>query len=129
MIVVLRASGSNLDLDACLTWLPSGRVEAAWRSGEVRRGKAALDSGFNLLLADDDHADQALAAAQRELEGIQEKVKLLARAGVGISVDIGLEVSSTVPRSVSLSQDFIRAVMESGVKLVISAYPCSDDDE
>jgi hypothetical protein len=109
--------------------LPAARLDGVWRSGDLRGGKPVPTPGFNLLLADAEDTSQALSLAQRELSVIKDQVRRLVDDGSSASVDIGVDIFQDAPRSVSLDEHFMRCVMESGAKLVFSAYPCSDEDE
>jgi hypothetical protein len=127
--IMLRALGRNLDVDACLTWLPAARLDAVWRQADLRAGKPAETGGFNLLLGEADDKKEALMAAERQLSLLKEDVKKLVDAGNRASVDIGLYVFQNAPQSITLEADFLLCVTEAGASLVFSAYPCSDDDD
>jgi hypothetical protein len=128
MIAVLRAASDRLDLDACLRWIPPERLEASWRVGDMRAGRAAKEAGFNVLLADAEDRDTAMAEAAATLAILMPHVQALVRAGVGVAVDVGLNVYGHAPAFLPVSQAFLARVVESGVQLEFSAYPCSDEE-
>jgi len=128
MIAVLRASSSRLDIDACREWIPTGRLEASWRVGEMRAGRAAKEAGFNVLLADDDDRETALTDAAATLAILMPHIQALVRAGVSMAVDLGVYVCSGAPAFLEVPQPLLALIVESGVQLEFSAYPSSVDD-
>jgi hypothetical protein len=124
MLVVLRVASERLDLDQCLQWLPAELLEASWRPGE-RRGD--LTSGFNLLLAEGGEA--ALVDALRELRRIAAPLRSLVGSGIGVELDVGVEVGVAAPRSVLVPTALMEEMNAIGVELRVTAYPCSDVKE
>lgn len=128
MIAMLRAASPALDLEACLRWLPAERLDASWRVGDASAGKRRQTAGFNLLLSEAEDAAVAVAGAQHVLSSLAKQVKALVDGGVGVSVDIGIDVYGIGPKSVALSSGFLLLIAETGAELVFSAYPCSTEE-
>ena len=128
MLAILRIGGPALDVDESLRWLPSERVEAVWRRGEVHgsRGTPSATSGCNVRLADDEDVATCLRAAGDVLSRLAPPLRSLRAQGVGFEVDLSLEVGPVSPRSCRLPADFLNVMVEIGAELMVSAYPCSD---
>ena len=126
MAIVLRASSPVLDLDACLRWIPSRIVEAAWRVGDIRLGRSPeRTAGFNLLIAESTGA-ATIGAAHTELLGLAPHLLALSEAGIPLTLDCALEVGPIAPKSLTLGPSFLQLLVEIGIELSVSAYPCED---
>jgi len=130
MTAVLRVSGPNLDLDACLGWLAEDRLEQAWRSGEIdRRGRVNSDSGFCLLLSDSEEKSQVVQEAAKEFARVAEQVGVLIRDGASGEIDFALFVYAAQMASIALEPTVLQEIGRYGVAIVVSAYPCAEEDE
>ena len=128
--VVLRVSGEQLDLDACLALIPTGMLEATWRVGErVSRTRVCTTNGFNLLLADESTASKAVETAAKVFSAIESQIRLFADAGGTAVMDFALYVKCVCPQSITFPCDLLRAVADLGVELEVSAYPCSSEEQ
>jgi hypothetical protein len=130
MSIVLRVYGPELDLDACLKWLPRPRVEKTWKVGDAgRRGKAQDTNGLHLLLAEGGDLSQALNDAVRVLSSLKDQIRSLVDAGNTADVEVAVFVYPPVPRTIGFDEAFLLNVIEAGARLEVSAYPRSRDDE
>jgi hypothetical protein len=130
VIVVLRVQGPQLDLDQCLKWIPETSIEAQWRVGSKRiGGKVNTTSGFTLLLGEGENHRRALEAAIAAFHRVAARVAELIQSGASAEVDCGLMVTAGGSQSVEFAPEFLRALEQAGVSLVVSAYPCSDSDD
>jgi hypothetical protein len=88
---VLRVSHAQLDLDACLTWLPSNQLDRVWRAGEsFRRGKVHDTSGFSVMLVEGLARGSVVQDAVNVFLKLEEPVADLVRGGAAAEVDFGL---------------------------------------
>lgn len=129
MLAVLRVSGPGIDIDECLRWLPEERLEHVWRVGEqeLQGGKNA-DSGFNLLLTESEHVQDGIREAADVFQEMSPRVRELIRDGASADVDFGLFVGAMEMCSIAVPASFLAMLSESGVGLVVSAYPVDDGD-
>ena len=129
MLVVLRVSGKALDLEACLAWLPRDAVQNTWRIGEQdARGRVSSTSGFTLTFGETDDADKALAHTQSQLLSFAPELQRVVRDDSSAAVDIALFIAGAAPKSVRFSPQFMNLLVELGVELHVTAYPCSDEE-
>ena len=127
MNIVLRAASASLDADACLTWIPRRLLSHVWRIGDHDRLKGvATTGGFTLGLADDDDTGQALQDAHHNLQLVAEGITRLVAEGVNVEIDVALFVTGTRPKTLTVPQALLAELAAMGVRLVVSAYPCSD---
>jgi hypothetical protein len=127
--VVLRVSQEQLDLDACMTWLPSSRIDRVWRAGERHRRGVHDRSGFSVSLAEGPARGSVVQDAVDAFLELAEPVAELVRGGADAEVDFGLFVTSGGSLSLSFAPAAAAVFERAGVTLVVSAYPTSDDDE
>lgn len=130
MSAVLRVSGPRIDIDECLRWLPQGRVEAVWRAGETGlRGRKIAESGFNLLLAESEDVREGLREAADVFLKMAPQIRELIREGASADVDFALFVGAMEMRSIAVPPSLLAMLPESGVGLVVSAYPVEEGDD
>jgi len=129
--LVLRAAGPGFDLDAFLRRHPDVVTEATWHVGDVRipGRRAAQTSGFNLCLADNDDDVAAVGIARVALDRLTLALEDLRELGIPATVDLGLFVGAEFSRNLRLPPLFLKRLVELGLDLEISAYPCDDDDD
>jgi hypothetical protein len=127
MAIVLRASSSQLDLQASFRWLPADRIEAVWRVGDLRGSRLESTNGFSVRLSASEDTRTSLAEALSVFSGIATHVKELSAAGAALEVDVALYVTASMPQSVELRGDFLAALLEANVRLLVTGYPCSDE--
>lgn len=129
MTAVVRVSGATLDLESCLKWIPARMLENSWRPGERAspRRQPAIDAGFTLLPSDREDSAACQEEAMAELTSLASHIKQLAQSGAAIEVDFALNVGPARSKSIGFTQDFLRLVGEVGARLIVSAYPCSDE--
>ena len=132
MMIVLRVGSPELDLDACLAWIPPQALQRSWRAGDLRPGgKRSPRTGFNLLLAHTDDTGRALLLAEKRFEALAPHLEALVKSGAGVEVDIGIAVAD-LPRSVRVPKEFTAKMARVGAEVVVTAYPSldeSDEDE
>src|SRR5688500_5350167 len=108
MDIVLRVGSSTLDIDACLTWIPTDALLRSWRVGDRRTvGPPYSSNGLNLLLSEDDEAKVAVQRAHLVFAGLAPHLGALARVGVEMEIDIALMVGE-LPLSVRIPTEFLR---------------------
>jgi len=129
--VVLRVSHARLDLDACLTWLPSSRLDRVWRAGErYLRDKVHDTSGFSVLLAEGLARGSVVQDAVDAFLVLAEPIAELMRGGAAGEVDFGLLLDeSSGVLSLRLAPAAAAVFERAGVTLVVSAYPTSGDED
>lgn len=129
--VVLRVSHAQLDLDACLTWLPSSKLDRVWRIGERHlRDKVHDTSGFSVLLAEGLARGSVVQDAVDAFVELAQRVAELVRGGAACEVDFGLFVDgSSGALSLRLAPATAAVFERAGVTLVVSAYPTSGDED
>jgi len=129
-MAVLRVSGEGLDLDACLAWIPAGMLGLTWRVGErfFRTGECTTN-GFNMVLADESSPSRAVETAAKVFTAFASRIRLPTEAGGSASMDFALYVTSGCPSSITFPSDLLRALVEHGVELAMSAYPCSCEED
>lgn len=130
MHIVLRAAGAVFDVDRCLVWLPPQMRPQVWHAGERDVLRRTLDtSGFSVSLAEDEHARTALKLAYENLDALSSNLEELIADGVDVWVDFGLFVYSSTPQTLAIPRQLLAKLVSLGVSVVVSAYPCSDDDD
>jgi hypothetical protein len=131
--VVLSVSHPQLDLDACLTWLPSSKLACVWRPGERDfRGKVIDTAGFNVELAEGMASGSVVQDAVAAFIELAERVAQLIRGGADAIVDFGLFPGvNDGPLSLTLAPDAAAVFERAGVTIVFKAYPpgLDEDDE
>jgi hypothetical protein len=126
--VVLRGAQAKLDLEACLTWLPSSRLDRVWRAGERHRRGIHDTSGFSVSLAEGLARGSVVQDAVHAFLELAEPVAELVLGGAEAEVDFGLFVTGGGSLSLSFAPAAAAVFERAGVTLVISAYPTSDDE-
>jgi hypothetical protein len=129
--VVLRVSHAQLDLDACLRWLPSSKLIRVWRSGEKHRRGDHEASGFAVDLAEGPARGSVVQDAVDAFLELAGPVAELVRGGAHAAVDFGLFLDARGGGSLCLSFAPVAAAVfeRAGVTLQISAYPTSGDGD
>lgn len=129
MTAVLRVGGL-IDIDKCLVALPQGRVEHVRRAGTLnRRGEVHTTSGFNFLLSEVEHAPELVKEAMETFSQVASQIDRLIRSGATAEVDFALFIRAGGSRSIRIDPSVLAAFAQHGVSVVVSAYPCSDEDE
>jgi hypothetical protein len=128
--VVLRVSHAQLDLDACLSWLPSSKITSVWRRGERdRRGKIIDTSGFNVDLAEGTAHGSVVQDAVAAFLELAEPVAELIRGGADATIDFGLFLDvNGGSMSLRLAPAAAAVFERAGVTMVFRAYPTSSDE-
>lgn len=127
--IVLRVDGENVPDCEREAWVPPELIDRVWRRGDPRLGaRAETTSGFSLCLADGGMATAAaVERATRILQELRDGVVELVAAGATAVVDLAVYVASDAPCSVAFPTAFMRAVVDCGASLEVSAYPTHDD--
>lgn len=126
MIAVLRAAAHGLDVDSCLSWIPTDLLDRTWRRGDRRPGgRIEETSGFTLLLAEVDSVPELVAIAKGAILRVEGPLRSLRKEGVAVEVDFGLDVLATHPVSLCLNLEFLAVAAEIGLDVRVSAYPCN----
>jgi hypothetical protein len=128
MDIVLRVSGTDASVEALLRHMPIVRIEASWKAGEVRLKRPAEEAGFNLLLSDANDPHVATAEAEPGLARLA--ASLSGRdSPVVAEIDVALYVYAMRMASVFLPLGLLKAALDAGIPIRVSAYPCSDEEE
>lgn len=121
--VVLRLYGEQLDVDACLAWLPAGKVAQVWRKGEIRRGKPSDSSGCNVVLAEGMTRESVVQDAARAFSELAEPISELVRSGAEALVDFGLYVEiGGEPFPLSLPPEVMALFARAAVTIEMQAH-------
>jgi hypothetical protein len=115
-------------LDQCLEWLPSSALQATWRVGERQRHRVATTSGFNLLLAEGDDAQQVVETAWAAFSKLAVSVGGLVRDGGEAELDFGVVMDPGDNRSLRLRPELLACVQQTGASIVVSAYAGWNDE-
>lgn len=130
-MAIFRAFGAAFDLARYLR--KSGlKPDASWRAGEPRsRGRAHVDTGFSVSVADEDSREALVAAIMQWLQANQPAIAALSGAGATAELDVGIGVGSSkqFTASVTLAPSALALLAELGVSYRVSAYPLSDGDD
>ena len=130
MCAVLRVCGPELDLDRCLGWIPTGALERAWRVGDrTGKGEASTTSGFVVVMSDTEDRQQLVKEALATFLRIAPKIRALVETGASADMDFGLMVGPVLPSALSFEPAFLRALEENKVRLLVTAYPTSEDED
>jgi NAD(P)-dependent dehydrogenase (short-subunit alcohol dehydrogenase family) len=132
MTCVLRASGTDFDVDAFVASFPIA-PDSIWRRGEPRfaqarpEGKRHDTSGLRILVSKADFSDLArqIADAVEFLRSHQDAIRALAaNAGVtSVLLDFGAEVSPPFWSSFMFSPELLSLAGSAGVAVCLSVYP------
>src|SRR5687768_13817082 len=126
MDAVLRVSGEDLDLEACLKSLPTERLQAVWRKGEESLiGRVRRTSGFNFLLSDASDVSRLEEELVLSLRQLEETLFPVLGKDACVEVDFAVFVTESGMGSLSLRSDTLRVLSQYGISLVVSAYPTS----
>jgi hypothetical protein len=128
-VVVLHVSGDALEPDRLLGTHPVPNT-TAFRKGEAAAfGRTHSLSGFQVDLGE---ASSKAALQQEVLAHLQEHSALYgeaAEAGAQMSLGIGLMVPAKEPRTVTLDRDVLAALLNAGITVHVTGYPCTDDED
>jgi hypothetical protein len=130
-LAVLRASGKSLEPTRFLA-AHSLVAEAVWRAGEPdRKGTRRSESGFNVLVSEETDRASFLREVGHFLEQRHAMLTALREESASVELDIGLTVGSEAQftASVELGPELLERLARSGVRLRVSAYPSSDDED
>lgn len=129
--VILRLRFDDDLFDLVMTWLPSDRVEAAWRRGERRNARAVHESsGANVFLSEREEIEAALAAALAFVQEERELFEDLREGGVEMGLDLGFCVGGQHwTRSARLTPAEAGLLAELRVTFEVSAYFAPEDSE
>ena len=132
MTCVLRASGTDFDVDACVASFPVS-PDSIWRRGEPRYPQSNPDgerhrtSGVRILVSKAHFSDlgRQIADAVEFLRSHQDAIRALAaNAGVtSVLLDFGAEVSPPFWSSFTFSPEMLSLAGSAGVALCLSVYP------
>lgn len=128
MLVMLRAASDELDFEPFLASIPRELVTARWRRGDTQppRKLPHTDSGFNLVLAEAERADEAISSAQRVLIQISAHLQAIGYKDGELEIDVSLTVEASTTSSVHLAPEFLDVARRCKLSVRVSAYPCSD---
>jgi hypothetical protein len=127
---VLRVSGPELDLDKCLKWIPHASLELSWRVGEKKRnGEIRTTSGFNLLLGDGKDSSKVVEDTMKAFRIVASPLGQVVRSGASAEIDFALYIQRFQDQSILLPPEFMILVAEHAVSVIISGYPCSDEED
>lgn len=132
MTCVLRASGTDFDVDACVASFPVA-PDSIWRRGEPRfsqmrpEGERHDTSGLRILVSKADFSDLArqIADAVEFLRSHQDAMRALA-ANAGVTsalLDFGAEVSPPFWSSFTFPPELLSLSGAAGVAVCLSVYP------
>ena len=124
---VLRASGSEFDVDAFLDGSPFEPC-AVWRRGEPRsRGKSPLEeSGFNLDVREGDFVGQIAGAIGFLRDHSSELHRLCEYPSVEVRLDFGVARRDVMVQCDYLPPALIRLAGSIGLGIELTQYPVSD---
>ncbi|MFZ2492794.1 MAG: hypothetical protein WA208_15035 [Thermoanaerobaculia bacterium] len=127
---VLRASGTNFDVDAFLRRSSGIRPDNVWHRGDAAlHGRVRNESGFAAPVAEADDGEEVVMRVFSFLGGCSKLITDLAASGAASVIDVSLEVGSGVhyASSIRFGPDVLRRLAELSVGLEISGYPVSDE--
>jgi chloramphenicol 3-O-phosphotransferase len=126
---VLRAASTALNLDECLEWAPPELLTRTWRVGDRRSASASRENnGFILLLSDAESGHESFAEARQRIEMLSSQLRKLVSQGINLHVDLAMYVTARAPARVVVPTVFIQTLLEHGIAFVVSAFPCSAED-
>jgi hypothetical protein len=130
MSAILRISGTTLDVDRVIGTVVDAKVQRIWRTGESSRlGPAHATSGINLLLSDSERATEMVVEAAGALSTLGPLFTEFMRQGATAELDFGIFVSAMQSMSIAFEPAILRIFEIHKLRVVVSAYPVSEDDE
>jgi hypothetical protein len=132
MMALLVFWADRWDVHSFLRSYPSLEVDRWWRAGEPRKtGGACRDSGFQVELATNEDWGQLISAALKELEALREVVAGARSQSARVALDLALFVGAEdhFTRSIAFSPAHLRALVDAGVEIGLTAYPTSAEDD
>jgi hypothetical protein len=131
VLVVLRVSGDNFEVDAFLDRFPELEPSGVWRRGE-RSWKTAPpseDSGFNLPLIEGCSRAELADALRAALDGSKELLEAARHEADRVVMDIGLMIEpDLLATSLRFDVPLLRRLAELEVALETSVYLCGPDE-
>jgi len=135
MSCIFRVCGDNLDIESLLS-IVALQPDRVWRRGEPRRknkDKVHTFSGatFTASGADFSEFDVQVEDATRFLEdNHQDVLTMVAFEGVeDVRLDFGIEFRDVAIHGDFLPNHFLRAAGAAGISVLLSHYPCPDEDD
>lgn len=126
--IVLRVSGSQLDVSRCLALIPVLDEGDCYRAGQPqRRGGVHAESGFALTLADLEENDAAVKQTAHRLTALAQPLAELLQHGAGAELDCGLFVHAMAMQSIALPAPLLVQLGAAGIAVRVSAYPTADE--
>ena len=135
MSCIFRVCGNKLDIESLLS-IVALKPDRVWRRGEPRRknnDKVHTLSGatFTASGADFSEFDVQVEDATRFLEdNHQDILTMVTFEGVeDVRLDFGIEFRDIAIHGDFLPNHFLRAAGGAGVSVLLSHYPCPDEDD
>ena len=123
---------SDFDVEAFLSRHEKLSPDSVWKKGEKRTLRGThTESGFNVEIVEAHASKEAIEETLRVLNPLEKLIEELKSHGVVSVVDFGLFVGTKrgFTSSLYFTSSELAILKSLGVDLVISAYPCSDEDE
>jgi hypothetical protein len=131
MSAVLRVAVAEVDgVDAWLARFSAVNIERAWRAGERDlRGRVSSTSGVIIVLSEAEDGRALVREAATAFADLAPLLAEMVREGATAEIDFALFVSGAGSRSIAFEPATVRLIQECGVRIVVSAYPCAEDDD
>ena len=137
MSCILRASGSNFDVD-CFLSQNLFKIDSLWRKGDKKfpqlaSSKINQTSGIRILVSDADFSqlktqiEDATVFLSKNLESIKN---LVCYSGIEhVVLDFGAEISPPGWASFTFPVKILTLAGEAGLPLCMSVYPIDNDEK
>ena len=126
-VAVLHVSAPNVDADELLRALSlPGAV--VWRKGDTApRRRPYTEDGLRATLVDADSMAALHRGLLRHLASHTALHSELAKNGGSSLIDLGLMVPPTHPLSLTFEPELLKGLLDAGIVLTVTAYPCSEE--
>ncbi len=130
-LACLRAHGADEALDRIRDALDL-KIDVRWKAGDrARRNRIHEHSGFNAAIVDAANLEDLYTETIQFLTACQEKGINFRDLNVEAEIDIGISVgcSEQLMPSLSWEPEDLKLFSDLGVRLTVSGYPASDEEE
>ena len=126
-VAVLHVSGPTVDPESLLKSFPIPGA-SSWRKGDKRPRRGVYDhGGFKATIVDADSQAALHRGLDRHLRDCAGLYSELARHGERGFLDIGLMVPASHPLSLTFEPELLQALIDAGIVVTLTAYPCSEE--